>query len=125
MLSTSDRPCTDLARVAFQPKRKAKLGLLLNRDNTMENSRNYVQSRFPHHKYSRRDNVEEVDCWGQQGGKGGKGGKAVGGEAERAERRERGNEGTREEQECQEKCHPLALLGAGSERSERSQTGSG
>jgi hypothetical protein len=41
----------------------------------LKNSRNHGQSRYPHHKYSPGDNVEEVDCWGQQPGKVGKGGK--------------------------------------------------
>jgi hypothetical protein len=30
----------------------------------MKKRRNYAQYRFPHHKYSRAENVEEVDWWG-------------------------------------------------------------
>src|SRR5215203_329782 len=49
------------------PKRKAKLGPWPQRDNTMKKSRNYVDSRFPHHKYSPQDDVEEVDSWDKVG----------------------------------------------------------
>src|SRR3954469_3707609 len=44
-----------------QPKRKAKLGSLPDRDNTTKNSRRHVQSHCSHHKYSLAYDVEKVD----------------------------------------------------------------
>jgi hypothetical protein len=64
VLSTSNGPCTDPATSALPTNRKAKLGPGSKRDKSMKNARNYVEIRFPHHKYSPGQNVEEVDCCG-------------------------------------------------------------